>query len=123
MDNPTTALLFVVDLLNFQTLHVKKLATLLDLPEKKELNKLFNYRKRKTAAKIEIKGQTDNVGNDEDNRKLSQQRADAVKNYLKQKGIAANRMKTQGFGSLQPIADNSTESGRQKNRRTVLKIM
>ncbi len=89
----------------------------------KELNQLVEYMQRKTTATIEIAGHTDNVGNDEDNKKLSQQRADAVKNYLIQKGIAAIRMKTYGVGSLQPIADNSTDVGRQKNRRTELKIL
>lgn len=89
----------------------------------KELDQLVEYMQRKTAATIEITGHTDNVGNDDDNKKLSQQRADAVKNYLIQKGVNASRMKTQGFGSLQPIADNSTEIGRQKNRRTELKIL
>lgn len=89
----------------------------------KELDQLVEYMQRKTAVTIEIAGHTDNVGSDDDNKKLSQQRADAVKNYLIQKGIVASRMKTQGFGSLQPIADNSTEAGKQKNRRTELKIM
>ena len=89
----------------------------------KELYQLVEFMQRKTAAKIEITGHTDNVGNDDDNKRLSQQRADAVKNYLIQKGIIANRITTQGLGSLQPIADNSTEAGRQKNRRTELKIM
>lgn len=89
----------------------------------KELDQLVEYMQRKTAATIEITGHTDNVGNDDDNKKLSHQRADAVKNYLVEKGIAAARIKTQGFGAMQPIADNSTEIGRQKNRRTELKIL
>ena len=89
----------------------------------KELDQLVEFMQRKQTVSIEISGYTDNVGNDDDNKKLSQSRADAVKNYLIQKGIAANRMKTFGFGSLQPIADNSTEAGRQKNRRTELKIL
>jgi outer membrane protein OmpA-like peptidoglycan-associated protein len=89
----------------------------------RELDQLVEFMQRKTAATIEIAGHTDNVGNDEDNKKLSQQRADAVKNYLLQKGIAASRIKIFGMGSLQPIADNSSEAGRQKNRRTELKIM
>jgi len=46
-----------------------------------------------------------------------------VKNYLLQKGITTGRIRTFGMGSLQPIADNSSEAGRQKNRRTELKIM
>jgi len=89
----------------------------------KELDQLVEFMQRKTAVTIDISGHTDNVGNDADNKKLSQQRADAVKNYLVQKGVNINRMKTFGYGSLQPIADNSTEEGRQKNRRTELKII
>ena len=89
----------------------------------KELDQLVEFMQRKTSVTIEITGHTDNVGNDDSNKKLSQERADAVKNYLIQKGINTARMKTFGFGSLQPIADNSTEEGRQKNRRTELKIL
>jgi outer membrane protein OmpA-like peptidoglycan-associated protein len=89
----------------------------------KELDDLVEYLERKIEINVEIDGHTDNVGNEEDNKKLSQQRADAVKNYLVRKGIAATRIKTQGFGSTKPIADNATEQGRQKNRRTELVIL
>ncbi|MFY7965513.1 MAG: OmpA family protein [Chitinophagaceae bacterium] len=89
----------------------------------KELDQLVEFMQRKTAATIEINGHTDNVGKEDDNKKLSQQRADAVKNYLIQKGIAATRMKTFGLGASLPIADNATDEGRQKNRRTELKIL
>ena len=53
---------------------------------------------------------------------LSQKRADAVKNYLVEKGIAESRLKSRGYGFTKPIADNSTEEGRAKNRRTQIRI-
>ena len=89
----------------------------------KELEELVDYMQYKTEITVEIDGHTDNVGKEEENLKLSQQRALAVKNYLIHKGIDAGRIKTDGFGSSQPIADNSTDEGRQKNRRTELKIL
>jgi len=89
----------------------------------KELEELVEYMQHKTEINVEIDGHTDNVGKEEENLKLSKQRADAVKYYLVKKGIDANRIQTEGFGASQPIADNSTEEGRQKNRRTELKIL
>ncbi len=83
----------------------------------KELNQLVAYMQRKDVD-IEIAGHTDNVGNADDNQKLSQQRAEAVKNYLISKGIAAKRLVAKGYGSSRPIADNATDEGRQRNRRT-----
>ncbi len=72
---------------------------------------------------IEIQGHTDNVGNEETNLKLSQERAEEVKKYLVLKGISAGRISAKGFGSSRPIADNSDENGRSKNRRTGLKVL
>ncbi|MEK8180150.1 OmpA family protein [Flavobacterium buctense] len=69
------------------------------------------------SIKIEIRGHTDNVGKEAKNKLLSEQRAKAVLNYLVSKGIDANRFTYNGFGSLQPIASNDTEEGRNKNRR------
>lgn len=66
---------------------------------------------------IKIVGHTDNVGQAQSNLKLSQQRAEAVKNYLISKNIAAVRLSLEGKGAQQPVADNSTAEGRQKNRR------
>lgn len=70
--------------------------------------------------KIEIRGFTDNVGSVTSNKKLSQERADAVKIWLVKKGIDALRIKAIGLGIENPIADNSTEEGRNKNRRIEL---
>jgi OOP family OmpA-OmpF porin len=65
-----------------------------------------------------IEGHTDNVGKDDANVRLSTRRAESVKAYLIQKyGIAAGRLSAKGFGASQPVADNATPEGRQKNRR------
>ncbi len=75
---------------------------------------------------VQVDGHTDNVGNPESNRKLSQERAEAVVKYLAEmKGVDAKQLSAKGFGDSQPIADNKTERGRAKNRRvdfTVTKI-
>jgi outer membrane protein OmpA-like peptidoglycan-associated protein len=68
-------------------------------------------------VQVEISGHTDNVGSDEYNQDLSLRRAQAVKNWLEQRGIASYRMKTIGKGEMEPIADNGTEEGRTENRR------
>ena len=89
----------------------------------KELNELAEYMNLKNTLVIEIAGHTDNVGASEANFKLSSERATAVKEYLKKKGIAAERVVARGYGDTKPVADNSTLSGRQKNRRTEVNII
>jgi len=69
---------------------------------------------------IEVAGHTDSRGSDAYNMNLSQQRAEAVRNYLVSKGIAADRLSAKGYGESQPIADNATDEGRFKNRRVEL---
>lgn len=71
---------------------------------------------------IEVQGHTDATGKAEANKKLSQQRADAVMLYLARKGVADTRMTAVGYGQEMPIADNTTKAGRQKNRRVEFKI-
>ena len=71
---------------------------------------------------IEVQGHTDNTGKAEVNKKISQQRADQVMQYLVKKGVPAERMTAVGYGQDMPIADNSTKAGRQKNRRVEFKI-
>ena len=68
-------------------------------------------------VKLEIQGHCDNT---ETGLNLSQQRAEAVRDYLIQKGVAADRLKAMGYGSLQPIGNNATAAGRSKNRRVEL---
>ena len=74
-------------------------------------------------VRIEISGHTDNVGKPEFNRELSQKRADAVKQYLINKGIKPERLTAVGFGLEKPIADNKTAAGKAKNRRTEFKLL
>jgi outer membrane protein OmpA-like peptidoglycan-associated protein len=66
---------------------------------------------------IEVVGHTDAIGEEAFNKFLSLKRADAAKDYLVEKGIAATRIKTKGMADTQPVAPNVTAEGRQKNRR------
>ena len=68
-------------------------------------------------VQVEISGHTDSVGSDEYNQELSLRRAQAVRNWLEQRGIAGYRMKTVGKGEKEPVADNGTVEGRTENRR------
>jgi len=78
---------------------------------------------KKPDYKIYIAGHTDNVGGAKANKKLSQERAEAVKIYLMNKGISPTRIKTEGFGQERPVADNTTEEGRRKNRRVEFRVI
>lgn len=71
-------------------------------------------------VKVEVNGYTDSRGKDRYNLRLSQRRAEAVRNYLIGKGIAPERLIAKGFGESRPVADNKTEEGRFKNRRVEL---
>jgi len=87
-----------------------------------ELNKLLQLMNDNPAVHVQISGHTDNIGSDADNLILSTNRAKAVAGYLISKGIAANRLTWKGYGAAKPIADNTTEEGRAKNRRTEFTI-
>jgi len=73
--------------------------------------------------KVEIQGHTDNIGTPEYNQKLSERRANAVRDYLIGAGIAPSRIKTVGFGMTKPVASNDTAAGRAKNRRVEFRRM
>jgi outer membrane protein OmpA-like peptidoglycan-associated protein len=88
-----------------------------------ELDKLLQALQDNPRMKIEVSGHTDNTGNPVINAKLSSDRAKAVVDYLAKKGIDRARLSYQGFGSEQPVADNSTAAGRTKNRRVEFKIV
>jgi WD40 repeat protein len=88
-----------------------------------ELDKLVAFLKENPNVSIELRGHTDNVGDPQKNQTLSERRVAAVKNYLTQRGISEERIETAAFGGSMPIADNSTEAGRQKNRRVEMKIL
>lgn len=86
------------------------------------LDGLANYLNQKADVKLAVEAHCDNVGLSEYNLKLSQKRADAVKNYLVGKGVDAARLQANGYGFTQPVADNRTGEGRASNRRVVFKI-
>lgn len=89
----------------------------------KELNELADYMTLKKTMGIEISGHTDNVGKPEANLKLSQDRANSVRAYLIKKGISESRIQAKGYGDTQPIEPNDTEAGKQKNRRTEVRVI
>lgn len=89
--------------------------------DQEKLDLLSEYLKKNPSDIIEIGGHTDNIGSKEYNIELSQKRANSVANYLLQKGIPKNRMVIRAYYYSQPIADNSTEEGRAKNRRVNFK--
>jgi outer membrane protein OmpA-like peptidoglycan-associated protein len=72
---------------------------------------------------LEIQGHTDSTGSPEYNMRLGQQRADAVRLYLNQKGVALNRMSTISYGDTEPADSNKTKVGRAKNRRVVIVVL
>ena len=74
------------------------------------------------GLKLAVEGHTDSVGGDEANQKLSEQRADAVRKYLIEEGLADASVSSQGFGKTSPVADNDTAAGRQKNRRVEIVV-
>ena len=82
-----------------------------------DIDNLVRVMKQYPDLKVVIEGHTDSVGTAAYNKKLSQERADAVTNYMVEGGIDANRLKAQGFGEDKPIASNKTKEGRQQNRR------
>jgi OOP family OmpA-OmpF porin len=90
------------------------------MPESEPIiDSLKNYlEKTPRVTKLRIEGHTDNVGAPEANEKLSGERALAIKAALVAKGIKAERLLAVGFGQTKPIADNTTDEGKAKNRRT-----
>ncbi len=88
-----------------------------------ELKRIVQVMQENASLQIEISGHTDNTGSDELNNKLSQDRADAVKNYLMNAGVKSDRIRTKGYGKTKPKADNTTEEGRQMNRRVEFAIL
>ncbi len=87
------------------------------------LNDLYMYLARNPQVRIKIIGHTDNVGKDAANQKLSEGRANAVRDDLIERGIAADRIEAEGRGETQPIDTNDTEEGRQNNRRVEIEIL
>lgn len=81
------------------------------------LDRLAEIALRCPTASIEVNGHTDGDGDDAANQALSEKRAQAVVDFMVKAGLPADRFKATGFGSSQPVADNSTDEGKAKNRR------
>jgi outer membrane protein OmpA-like peptidoglycan-associated protein len=71
---------------------------------------------------LQVEGYTDNVGSEQFNQTLSQERADAVRTYLSSQGVAQTNISAAGYGMSDPVADNSTSQGRAENRRVQLVV-
>ncbi len=87
------------------------------------LNEFADFLKTNPTVKVEIRGHTDNIGSAQTNITLSNQRAKAVYDYLLSKGVPQSNISYKGYGPNMPIADNKTEAGRAKNRRTEFYIL
>ncbi|MBO7458020.1 MAG: OmpA family protein [Paludibacteraceae bacterium] len=94
------------------------------LPESEQaLNELADFMNAHPGVTIRITGHTDNIGSDRANQILSDGRANAVRDELIKRGVAAERIEAEGKGESEPIADNDTEEGRAKNRRVEFTII
>ena len=87
-----------------------------------ELDRLYDIMAKSTLV-IEIGGHTDDVGSDETNMDLSQARAQAVVNFVIEKGIPSTRISAKGYGETEPRATNDSPEGRQENRRVEVKVL
>jgi outer membrane protein OmpA-like peptidoglycan-associated protein len=87
-----------------------------------DISKLSTTLKEYPDTNILVEGHTDNTGSDAINQPLSENRAQSVANALTADGVAGTRITTKGYGSSQPVGDNSTEAGKQANRRVEIAI-
>ena len=88
-----------------------------------ELDRTVEFLKNNPTMEIEIAGHTDNIGSEKTNQILSQKRAQSVADYIILHGIDAARLKVIGYGESRPIAFNTDEEGRAKNRRVEFKVL
>jgi outer membrane protein OmpA-like peptidoglycan-associated protein len=87
------------------------------------LNGFSGYLKKNPTLKISVNGHTDDVGDDEQNRILSQKRAETVKSYLIEKGVNSAQVEAIGYGETKPRVPNNSDANRAKNRRTEFVIL
>ncbi len=104
---------YTIDDINYATNSAE-----IDESSKLVLDQFATYLQEHPKLQIAIYGHTDNVGQEADNQTLSTERAFEVMNYLQYKGVPATSITFKGYGPSKPIADNRTEEGRAKNRRT-----
>jgi outer membrane protein OmpA-like peptidoglycan-associated protein/tetratricopeptide (TPR) repeat protein len=87
------------------------------------LNGFSSYLKKNPILKISVNGHTDDIGDDEKNRILSQKRAESVKSFLVEKGVSDEQIEAMGFGETKPRVPNTNDKNRSKNRRTEFQIL
>lgn len=95
----------------------------LQLNARRLLNPVVEMFHRYPDLEAEVGGHTDSLGSSDYNRALSERRARAVRDYLVSQGVSARRLSARGYGKDRPVADNSSESGREQNRRVELRIL
>jgi len=88
-----------------------------------ELDRLVDFMKGSSGMEVRVEGHTDNLGDFDENVKLSLDRANAVKQYLVSKGIVPERIETKGFGPTRPITKGTSETERRRNRRVELVVL
>jgi len=89
-----------------------------------DLKKAIEFVKKYPNANVKIEGHTDSIGSDKYNQKLSEKRAEAIQNYLIEKGaVKKTDISTVGYGESKPVADNKTSKGRAENRRAEILIL
>jgi outer membrane protein OmpA-like peptidoglycan-associated protein len=110
-------------LFRFKNLNFASGSAKLDVAAQGEVDNVSAILKAYPGVNIEINGHTDNDGDAAKNKELSQARAQAVVARLIGKGIDAARLKAQGFGQEQPVADNGTPEGKAQNRRIEIKVV
>ena len=89
----------------------------------RSIDKLADFLKTYPKRNVVIEGHSDNIGDEDFNVKLSQQRADAVRDLLVARGVAAQRIRTKGYGPKFPVVDNDSAAGRQQNRRVEVLVL
>jgi len=89
----------------------------------RSIDKLADFLKTYPKRNVVIEGHSDNIGDEDFNVKLSQQRADAVHDLLVARGVAAQRIRTKGYGPKFPVVDNDSAAGRQQNRRVEVLVL
>ena len=118
MEDPAVGALLRLDNLYFDT---DKATVRQD--SKEPLEKLLKLMQAYPTLRIEIQGHTDSDGSEDHNMQLSSDRANTVMRYLVDHGIAAPRLKANGYGETMPIAPNTTSAGKQLNRRVMIQIL
>jgi OmpA-OmpF porin, OOP family len=106
-----------------KTVSFKSNSTELQLRSLEPLDQVFDLLLDNPGLRISLSGYTDNTGDDESNLTLSKQRAERVKAYLVNKGIAADRIIADGYGNTNPISNNNYDWGRALNRRVEIEII